>query len=94
MKKFPSTIFRSELRDADQAVLDEGRDWFLPYILYNMDLAKLPDTILPSKNQQQRLWKRLADFRSGMNKKQNYTKTKAKQHSRPPNAHVSADSLD
>ena len=76
MKKFPSTIFRSELRDADQAVLDEGRDWFLPYILFNMDLAKFPN--LPSfEKSATHVWKRLADF-ARHEQKSELPKTKVK----------------
>ena len=76
MKKFPSTIFRSELKNADQAVLNEGKDWFLPYILFNMDLAKFPD--LPSfEKSTTRAWKKLADF-ARHEQKSEYPKTKAK----------------
>ena len=76
MKKFPSTIFRSELKNADQAVLNEGRDWFLPYILFNMDLAKFPD--LPSfEKSSTRAWKELADF-ARHEQKLEFPKTKAK----------------
>ena len=83
MKKFPSTIFRSELRDADQAVLNEGRDWFLPYILYNMDLAKLPDNPSFEKSTTE-AWKQLAIF-ARHEQKEDYKITKAKRI-QPPNA--------
>ena len=76
MKKFPSTIFRSELKNADQAVLNEGRDWFLPYILFNMDLAKFPD--LPSfEKSTTHAWRDLADF-ARHEQKLEFPKTKVK----------------
>ena len=56
MKKFPSGVFRGSINDAQPSTLKEGRKWFLPYLLFNKDLAHLaPDQHLPQA------WKKILE---------------------------------
>ena len=39
--KFPSMIFRNQIEQGDRDALEEGGKWFLPYTVFNKDLAEI-----------------------------------------------------
>lgn len=45
MDKFPSMIFRKEMNKKDNNALEEGAKWFLPYTVFNKELAEIGEDI-------------------------------------------------